>query len=158
LRAAWLRRHLEVYPECGGERFFEDPRLQDLVKVPRWIEEEPSLWTEIRRRLQDPAAEESLPAVAGGRRKGTPVFSDPPIRLWRWAMAGLGLVMIVVFNVLIHRTPPSQKSAIAEHPALSPRVTVNYAEVRGRRARSHIFQTESSSYIWFVRSDKSGGE
>ena len=151
LRAWIVGHHFEICPYCREEFASVDRTFRDLTGKPEWIDQEVSLWPSIRSRIQ-----KEQPA-------GTKVKSESARVLswgWRWAVAGLSLVLILSFNLMI-RQPRRNKEAAAAGicpTETSGDVTVTSAELNGRKARHFIYRRDTKAYIWFVPEKDSGGE
>jgi hypothetical protein len=150
LRALLIEKHFAGCPRCREGFNQTDRAVRELADTPEWVTQEQSLWPSIRARileLQAPAKKKTLRPDPAGRRK------------WRWAAAGFSLTLMLSFNLLIRQAEHMTAAASDITPAeASPDVTVNFAEIRGRKARHYIYQTPSKSYIWFVQDKDSGGE
>jgi hypothetical protein len=149
-RSQLVSRHFASCRSCR-EEFAVEESLTELAHLSEWVTSEPSLWPEIKEKL---AA--SRPSI-GLSWKQT-VF--PPFRIWRWAAAGAGLALLLLTIFLLlpskqresRPTPPAQPSS-----SRLSRIAVKHAEVRGKKARYLIYQTEKASFIWFDESKKTGG-
>ena len=146
-----IKRHFADCPRCReGFRSADRAVLELEGTPPSWIEREPSLWPSIRTRILE---------LQAPPKKKIPRSDPAGARAWRWAVAGLSLALVVSFNLLIRQTQPLTAAAreITPTQAVSD-VSVNYAEIQGRKARHYIYQTPTKSFIWFVRDKDSGGE
>lgn len=143
-----LRMHMADCPRCGRDLALKAPVVRALAEVPSWIKREASLWPRVRADI--------LMSPSRPEPKETRTGRPDSIR-WRFAVAVLSLALCIAANLLIRQGltvsyPPGMTAAA---PA---GVTVNFAEVQGKKARHHIFQTSSRSYVWFVQSKDDGGE
>ncbi len=146
VRGWLLHMHLADCPNCSEALDANTHRT--VAQIPAWIRQQDSLWPQVKAGILVPRSE---PHTGRGR-------SEPQRLLhWRAAVAALSLAVLVAANLLIQRNLDGPTTAgIAAGAA--DRVTVNYAEVKGKQARHHIYQTPSTSYIWFIQNKDSGGE
>jgi hypothetical protein len=136
-------------------RCIQDPALdaqtaRDVAEIPAWIRQQDSLWPQVKAEILAP----------GPGPKSDRIGTETPRFIhWRYAVAALSLAVLIAANLLIQQKPADpfvpEMTAATGAPA---RVTVNFAEVKGKKARHHIYQTPSTSYIWFVLSKDTGGE
>jgi hypothetical protein len=135
-------------PRCSRDLALGEPAARAAAETPPWIRQEPSLWPRVKAEILASRSEPESEKI----RAGIPGFIH-----WRYSVAALSLALFIAANLLIQQrlTVSSAPGMTAAAPAS---VTVNFAEVQGKKARHHIFQTSSGSYIWFVQSKDSGGE
>jgi len=150
VRGWLLRKHLADCPHCSQDLALDAQTAHAVAKVPVWIRQQDSIWPQTKAEI---LASRSAPESNRTRTE--------PSRFthWQYAVAGLSLAVLIAANLMIQQklVDPfeSEMTASAGVPA---HVTVNFAEVKGQKARHHIYQTPSTSYIWFVQSKDSGGE
>jgi hypothetical protein len=148
LRGWLLRKHMAECPRCSRDLVPGEQAALAAADIPHWIKREPSLWPRVRAEILVPPAGPGSAKV----RSGTPGFVH-----WRYAVAALGLALFIAANILIqHRFAPPPGPAA--HAVAASSITVNFAEVKGKKARHHIYQTSSTSYIWFVQGKDGEGE
>lgn len=150
LRGWLLRKHMAECPRCCRDLALGEPTARAAAEIPPWIRQEPSLWPRVKAKILASRSEPESEKI----RAGAPGFIH-----WRYAVAALSLALFIAANLLIQQrsTVSSAPGMTAAAPAAAS-VTVNFAEVQGKKARHHIFQTPSGSYIWFAQSKDSGGE
>ena len=146
MRGWLLQKHLADCPSCSQSL---DPQTtRSVAQIPAWIRQQDSLWPQVKAGILVPRSEPHT-----GR-----VRSEPQRLLhWRAAVAALSLAVLIASNLLILRNLDGPTTAEIAAGA-ADHVTVNFAEVKGKQARHHIYQTPSTSYIWFIQSKDSGGE
>ena len=148
LRDWLLRKHMAECPRCSRDLALGEPAARAVAEIPPWIRQEPSLWPRVKAEILASRSEPESEKI----RAGVPGFIH-----WRYAVVALSLALFIAANLLIQ-----QRFTVSSAPAMSAAapagVTVNFAEVQGKKARHHIYQTSSGSYIWFVQSKDSGGE
>jgi hypothetical protein len=150
-RAFLVRRHMGSCPLCSDAPPGEPgDGWADLIRPPDWIREEDSLWPEIQKRMRAGAAA----GLAGGRLLRALPTARRPFAGWP-VMIAAGLAAAAAFGVLSWRVIHRGSSAGAG--VGSERVEVLSAEVGGRKARSFIFQTKETTYIWYSQMPEEGG-
>ncbi|MGB2907314.1 MAG: hypothetical protein WBB73_09430 [Candidatus Aminicenantaceae bacterium] len=150
VRGWLLRKHMADCPRCIQEPALDAQTARAVAKIPVWIRQQDSLWPQVKTEILAPRS-----APKFGR-----IHTEPTRFIhWRYAVAGLSLAVLIAANLLIQQKliDPSapEMTAVTKDPA---QVTVNFAEVKGKKAHHHIYQTPSTSYIWFVQSKDIGGE
>jgi hypothetical protein len=152
LRSALIRRHFERCPRCAANHEIPDEILVSLK--PPWLETTPSLWPPVRRLIN--AREDALEKI---RPKSHPLR----IRVPRWAVAAAGVLLslaaLAYFMWLKHPAGSTalEASKEEERSAVIPRVLVKSVELKGKPAKSYIFQTPKASFVWIAPSKGSGG-
>lgn len=144
-RALVLHIHIDLCSRCQEEYEIED-LTKDILAVPDWIEEEPSLWPQVNRKMVTLGNEES-------RKRKKPHFKTR----WYWAAATLFMaaaVVLIVWNQQSSVKRISFEEATATQEI--PQVTIKHAEVNGKKATSYVYQTQKISFIWFSETDKTG--
>ncbi|MBU4203209.1 MAG: hypothetical protein KKD59_04570 [Acidobacteria bacterium] len=143
---AWvIDRHFSRCPLCGlNEK--EGIRLDGLVRRAFAPHKSDSLlWPGVRSRM------DKIRFVGPSHRFPLKSFRFPA---WRWAAAGLALLFILGLNQLVFHPPEhSGPAADGQHS----RVKINYAKIKGKNAKTHVYQTSQRSYILFLETDKNGG-
>lgn len=142
-----IKRYITECSICEKESAIET-LLEEKLQIPEWIESEDSLWPQIREKvfLQEP-----LPSPH--RQK---VLRFMP-RRWQWALAGLALLLVVAINLLIERgfdAKRLQGELIATTTA--PRIIITHAEIKGKKAKPFVYQTQEKCFIWFEESKSEG--
>jgi hypothetical protein len=145
-RAFILKKHFNSCRLCGEDNEIENVAAE-FLSVPGWIKNEPSLWPQIRRRLDPPSAK---------KRPGWTWF--PSIKGWRWAMALALFTILIVFSVWNQQSYVRRISLKETAPdGKIPQITIRHAEVNGSKAIPYVYQTTEVSFIWFSEAKKSGG-
>ncbi|MFC2142549.1 hypothetical protein ACFLR7_06420 [Acidobacteriota bacterium] len=144
-----LRKHMAGCPRCSRDLTLTGPAARAVAEIPPWIRLESSLWPRVKAEISVPRSE---PGSGKIRPAGPPAFIH-----WRYAVAALSLVLFIAAHVLIQQRLPVSSTPGMTAAAPSS-VTVNFAEVQGKKARHHIYKTSSRSYIWFVQTKDNGGE
>lgn len=150
VRGWLLRKHLADCPRCIQDLALDAQTAHAVAKIPVWIRQQDSIWPQIKAEILAPRS-----APKPGR-----IRTEPSRFIhWRYAVAGLSLAVLIAANLLIQQklVDPSVPEMTAA-AGVAAHVTVKFAEVKGQKARHHIYQTPSTSYIWFVQSKDSGGE
>jgi len=151
-RDVLIRRHFERCPDCAGE--YEIPGEIRASLEPAWIEKTPSLWIQVRRLIE---MGEKSPVRRPESR--SLLFRAP-----RWALAAIGASAILVgaLSYFLFVGRPDKKAGLEasrrEAPTeASPRVLVISVELKGKPAKSFIYQTPKASFIWITPSKEIGG-
>ena len=117
------------------------------MAVPDWIKSEPSLWPQVRMRLEQPAV-----------KKSEGLSRITFIRGWRLAMTFVLFAVLVVVGIWNQR---SYVRRIAQEETVPdktiPQITIRHAEVNGKKATPYVYQTTEVSFIWYSETKKSGG-
>lgn len=144
-RALVLRIHIDRCSRCQEEYEIED-LTKDILTVPDWIEEEPSLWPQVNRKMVTLGNEEA-------KKRKKPYFKSK----WYWAAATLFIAAAVVLIVWTQQN--GNKGILFEEALVTqeiPQVMIRNAEVNGKKATSYVYQTQKISFIWFSETDKTG--
>lgn len=141
-RSFLIKKHFSSCYRCQKEIEINN-QLKEIIVIPEWIKEEKSLWPQIKPRLYTP--EEKVLKI---KKK----YEFSFFKRWRWAMAGLALIIVMGLSLLIHQnffkiTSSKEKSGIE----------ITYAEIKGKKAKPYIYQTPTMSYIWFAEAKNNGG-
>ena len=143
-RALVLRIHIDLCSRCQ-EEYEIDSLTNDILTIPDWIKEEPSLWPQVKRRMVH------LGKITIKRK--TPYLKTK----WRWAAATLFIAAVVVLIVWTQQSRvkriPFEKAAAVQG---IPQVTIKHAKLNGKKATSYVYQTQKISFIWFSETDKTG--
>ena len=135
VRAILVERHLERCETCGAAPEFERELQRGVEALFSWTEGEDSLWPNIR----DKALEGSR--VLSRER-------ERPLRFaWRWVMAGAALLCVLLFNTVMQED---------RAPANASRVRINFARIRGEEIKPYIYQTDSTSFVFFKKPEDGG--
>ena len=146
-RSFLIESHFSVCPNCQRETEIES-YPEDMLADPDWIAKEESMWPQIKEKIFS-QRKKSFKA-----EKTLKPFFLPK---WKWAAVGLVLV-IAVGAVLMIQTNFQKKSAEPEVLVKeTPRVTIEHAEIDGKKARAYIYQTPEISFIWFSEAKDNGG-
>jgi hypothetical protein len=143
---AWvIDRHFSRCPHCSLNEQ-EAIRLDSLVRRAYAPNKNDSLlWPGVRSRMKEALS-------AGPRRRSS--LKSLRFPAWRWAAAGMALLFVLGLSLLV--LPPPEHSGPAGDRQQS-RVKINYARIKGKNAKTHVYQTSQRSYILFLESDKTGG-
>jgi len=151
-RNALIRRHFEGCPECAGE--YEVSWELGQTLRPSWIEKSSSLWPQVRHLIE---MGEKSPAP---RPKSRSLLFRAP----RWALGAIGAAAILiaalgyfVFVANPHKTVKLEASKSDVRMEASPRVLVISVALKGKPAKSFIYQTPKASFIWITPSKEIGG-
>lgn len=144
-RALVLRIHIDRCSRCQEEYEIED-KTKDILTIPDWIKEEPSLWPRVNRKMI-PVGDEKT------KKLKKPYFKTK----WYWAAATLFIAAAVVL-IVWNQQSGKKRIAFEETAATQeiPQVTIKHAEVNGKKATSYVYQTQKISFIWFSETDKMG--
>jgi hypothetical protein len=134
----------------------EDEILHTAAELfrPPWLQDEPSLWPRVQKAMAAPAeGERSAP-----RKHRIPAFSFPAsasASAWKWSAAALGIGLISLGLALVglrsHIARPGTQSTPALMAAgLGPRIEILSSVLAGSPAKSFLFQTEGTSYVWLA--------
>jgi predicted anti-sigma-YlaC factor YlaD len=146
-RAYLIQKHLAVCSQCQREWAIDKSTEESFTK-PEWVINEHSLWPQIRQKIN--AAE---PEEAPFRRRKT-AFHLPR---WQWALAGLALLIFIVFNLMLDKGLVHSLSKKEVSLAIKiPQVRIIHAELRGKKARPFIYQTPENLFIWFDKIKQEG--
>ena len=153
-RGALLRVHVERCPRCAARFDAGTGRLASFLN-PEWIGRTPALWPRIKTGL------ESRDAASSEVRIG-PACRRPIPRGWPMTAAvtaGLAMAAALVLFLRDFRRPGAGPAAAppAEGVSLASRVQVLSSSIKGRPAKSFIYQTPSISFIWIGGSPETGG-
>ena len=144
-RVLVLRIHIDHCSRCQ-EKYEIDSLTKDILTVPDWIEEEPSLWPQVNRKMV-------LPGDKITKKRKTSYFKFK----WYWAAASLFIAAAVV--LIVWNQQSGVKEISFEEAAAAqklPKVTIKNAEVNGKKATSYVYQTQKISFIWFSETGKTG--
>lgn len=148
IRSALIKKHFEVCEDCQEIIQPEKP-LNEVEAIKAWAQKEKSLWPEII--LDFKKLKHAKPAP-----DKTSIFH--PRKIWRWALVCLVIIVASGIGLLINEN--FFKEASIEETLLeedNPRVDIEYAEIKGKKAIPYIYQTPNISYIWLSETKKSGG-
>jgi hypothetical protein len=117
-----------------------------LFATPSWIHKEKNMWPEIKSKLT------SDPLETQPKLKKANLFFPA----WGWAAA---VLVIGTATVILYLTNLNSSREVISPAAGSPgvMVKVKYGEVKGEKARYHVYQAEDKYYILFLKSQNSGG-
>jgi len=140
-----IKKHIAHCSQCQQEIEEAGSLIKKTSIVPNWIEATENLWPQIRQKIY--AREEK--ALKLKRASGISLPGK-----WRWAIACVFLALVTGLAVLIHknfltRTPIEKTYSTKERP----RITIKYAEIKGKKAKPCIYQTPTASFIWFGDSE-----
>lgn len=152
-RALIIKRHFDFCAVCQKEMNI-NLAIGSLPALPRWIGEEPSYWPKVRRKIAY-FEEKARPPLKMRR------FPSP--RALRLA-AGSLMILLLFVSILIYRKALQEKTEPEQLPqseastaGKATRIKINYAEIKGKKAISYIYQTPNASFICFTQSKNSGG-
>jgi hypothetical protein len=74
------------------------------------------------------------------------------------------MILLLFISIFIYRkglqdkTEPEQlPQSVASTAGKATRIKINYAEIKGKKAISYIYQTPNASFVCFTQSKNSGG-
>lgn len=137
-----IKKHFSGCYRCQKEIEIND-LLKEIIVIPEWIKAEKSLWPQIKPVLYTP--EEKVLKI---KRKYEVSF----FKKWRWAIAGLALVIVMGLSLMVHQN--FLKESLSKE---KPRIEITYAEIKGKKAKPYIYQTPNMSFIWFAKTKDNGG-
>jgi hypothetical protein len=125
--------------------------------TPAWTRDNPGFEANIRRR-QDRAESARATEWTGTTGRGTGF--KPRLRLQ--VAIGAALLFLAVGGWMLFRNrdggpSSSGPSAPGAAPGFGPRVRVFSAELRGKPAKTYIYQTPKISFVWISPSKEIGG-
>ena len=120
---------------------------------PSWIRNSPSLWPGIR---------EAMAARASGRpfpRRPAPRPIAVSFPAWPWAAAAVLVIVVSLGLVLIGLRPFNAEPGARSGPAwadnnIGPRVEILSSALEDSPAKTFLFQTSETSFIWLAPSRK----
>jgi len=137
-----IKKHFSGCYCCQKEMEIND-LLKEIIVIPDWIKAEKSIWPQIKPVLHTP--EEKALKI---KRKYEVSF----FKKWRWAIAGLALVIVMGLSLMVHQN--FIKESFSKE---KPRIEITYAEIKGKKAKPFIYQTPNMSFIWFAKAKDNGG-
>lgn len=151
-RDALIRRHFERCPDCAGE-YAVSGEIRASFE-PAWIEKAPSLWPRVSRLIE---MGEKSPHPPSESRS---VWFRAPH--WAVAVIGAAAILIGALGYFIFVTPPDktvelEASRHGVQMEAAPRVLVISVALKGKPAKSFIYQTPKASFIWITPSKEIGG-
>jgi len=136
-----IKKHIANCSQCQKEIEEASGLIKGTSILPNWIEATENLWPQIKQKIY--AQEEK--AEKHRRKYGISMHGK-----WRWAMAFVFLAFVIGLAVLIHRNFFTRTSAEETYLTKEmPRITIKYAEIKGKKAKPCIYQTPNASFIWF---------
>ncbi len=146
-RTFLIKKHFSKCPVCQSELDIE-ALFTEKFQIPEWIESEQSLWPQIREKIL------TLEIPSSPSRQKDRRFLIPR---WQWALAGLALLLVVGISLLIERDF-RQNAYQGEFIATSstPRIIIMHVEIKGKKAKPFVYQTQDKFFIWFEESKPEG--
>lgn len=148
LQAFLILKHFDRCPSCR-EKASADAELERLLSVPSWVEEEQSLWPDIKTGILKEEESRSF-----HEKKARPFR----VMMMKWAAAGLLLAVVFALNFWLHKDfAGSQTPADSEGVKNISKISIKYAEVNGKKAKPFIYRTSNTSFVWFSKINGNGG-
>jgi hypothetical protein len=136
-----IKKHIANCTQCQKEIEEASSLIRESSIPPNWIEATEDLWPQIRQVIcsREKMAEEH-------KRK----FGISLQGRWRWSMAFVFLALMIGLAVLMHKNFLTRTSIEEKYITKNkPRITIKYAEIKGKKAKPSIYQTPNASFIWF---------
>jgi len=141
IQSILIKKHIANCSQCQKEIEEASSLIKETSIVPNWIEATENLWPQIKQKIY--AREEK--AEKHRRKYGISLHGK-----WRWAMAFVFLALVIGLVVLIHKNFFTRTSIEETYLTKEkPRITIKYAEIKGKKAKPCIYQTPNASFIWF---------
>ena len=134
-------------------------RIEDEAKIlhtaaelfrPPWLQDEPSLWPRVQKKMDAPAAK----GRKAPRERRIRSFSFSA-SAWKWAAAAVGIGSITLGLALVGLRsrilrPGAQSTPVLLSAGLGPRIEILSSVLAGSPAKAFLFQTEGASYVWLA--------
>lgn len=145
MKALIIQKHFKKCEQCRNE-LPSDSELNILFPVPSWILEEKDMWPEIKSKLNSDSKIQPI------KSKIMNLFFPA----WGWAAAVLFICIAAVILYFSGLNAPRETISPAADSS-GAMVKVKYGEIKGEKARYHIYQAEDKYYILFLKPQNSGG-
>lgn len=135
-----IRKHFSWCARCGLDENLDD-QIKNLFQPSfDWIKQEDILWPRILADFE--------PRTIRKEETRRRILPQP---VWQWALAGLAFVCLIGLYIILLQVPDRQQLA---QNRVHHRMKITYAKIKGKDAKSYVYQTSKKTFILFLEMDK----